>query len=253
MKTTSRRPSGPKTHRTPSQMTNRALLMAIAAVIALATVVSTEAQADTLSFRLGGSDAAVTDDSYDFLSDDPFLSMGQLGVHYALLDNLWVGMEYAWGVENLDPLQGVSTTLDIDGLYLSARGQYEVLSFLTPYAVLGGGFNNMELDVTVAGQSRAQTATTFLAYGLIGTEIHLPKSSLRKLFKISKRGWARDLTIGFALEAGYQWSGQADFTELSRPSSDDEPEQAPLEASDLNLGTVDLSGVVMRSAFFVRF
>lgn len=243
--------------RSPRRLTTRLLMLAILSIITATTLLDASvATADTLSLRLGGSDAAVTDDSYDFLnSDDSFLSMGHLAAHATFIPNLWIGLEYAWGFEQATPAAGMATEFDIDGLYLSARGQYEVLPFLSPYVSFGGGFHHITLNATIGDEEREQTRVTPAFTGFVGAELHVPRTWLRRIFKTQDHRLLRDLTVGIIFEGGYQWTGTAKFDELARPDfeREPEPEDRPLDANSVRLGEVDLSGVILRSALVVRF
>ena len=231
------------------------LLATIAVVIVGATSLGAEAQADDFSFRLGGSDAAITDKGYDFLSADNFLSMGHLSGQLALMEHVWVGLEYNWALEQADPITDVSTKLDIDGLSASVRAQADLLPFLTPYIAAGVGFEHLELSVALAGQAREQDAFIGIFHGLIGVDLHVPSAWMRRVFNISKRGWAGDMTFGIVFEGGYQLATAADFSQLTPPEPDKEPEpeDKPIDAASVGLGELDLSGVILRSAFMIRF
>lgn len=224
---------------------------------ALLLVVTTTAavSAETLRLSLGGSDAAVTDTGYDYLSDDNFLSMAQLGVDFSPVKGFWVGLEYDWAVKSSSAFPALDTTLDVDGLLVNARYEYDVLSFFSPYVQVGGGFYHFELDAEFGSETREDDAYAGTFIGLIGAEFHVPTSFMRRLFGINKRGWARDLTFGFMIEGGYRLVTNATFDNLVRPEPDKEPEpeDRPIETAPLSFGDVDLSGVIMRSALVVRF
>lgn len=243
--------------RSPRRLTTALLALTIVGIITTTTLLSVKtAEADTLSLRVGGSDAAITDDSYDFLNDnDSFLSMGQVAAHATFIPNFWFGLEYVWGVEQATPTTGMATEFDVDGLYLSARGQYEVLPFLAPYVSFGGGFHHITLNATLGDEEREQSRVTPAFMGLVGAELHVPRPWLRRTFKTQNHWLLRDLTLGIVFEGGYQWTGTARFNELTRPpfEREPEPEDRPLDAQSIRLGEVDLSGVILRSAFVVRF
>ena len=234
-------------------MTRQHLTAVAVALLLLALPVG--ASAETLRFELGGSDAAVTDTGFDYLSDDNFLTLGQLGADFSFVPGFWVGLEYDYGRKKDTAFPGLDTTLDVDGLLINARYEYDVLSFLRPYVQVGGGFYHLELDANFSGEKREDDAFSAAFLGLVGVEFMVPHELVRRMFGISKRSWAGDFTFGFMLEGGYRYVSGATFDELVRPEPDKkpDPEDLPLDTAAINLGDVDFSGVVMRSALVVRF
>lgn len=252
------------THHTTAPRLAIFALTLLASACLLATLAPNQAQAQHLSLRLGGSDAAVTDDAFDFVSDNNFLSLGQLALEASFIDHLWFGVEYQWGREEFSPIKDpnsfgddgtVNNSLDIDGLMLTARGNIDLLDFLSLYATVGGGFYSLEMLTELAGEEREQSHFVPTGMGLVGVELRVPSDWMRSLFRISRRSWASDLSIGVVLEGGYLMAGSADFNKMQRPEfeREPEPEDRPLDAAATSLGTLDLSGVIMRSALMVRF
>jgi hypothetical protein len=225
------------------------------AVAGLCLLAASEAGAQELRLHLGGSDAAVTDDAYDYLGEGTFLSLSQLGAEIAPLEGLFFGLEYQWGASAGSAVESLDTTLDIDGLLLTGRYEYAPLSFLAVYGGLGGGFYHLELDATLVGEAREQDRFTGVFQGALGAEVYVPRGILGKIFGLSRRDAGGDLTVGFLLEVGYRLALEADFDKLARPEPDKEPEpeDRPLEAAALDLGSLDLSGVMMRAALTLRF
>jgi hypothetical protein len=228
-----------------------ATLVVAASLLTLPSIAS----AEHLKFTLGGSDSAVTDTGYDHLSDSNFFSMGQLGADFSFVEGFWVGLEYNWGIKRDTAYEGLDTTLDVDGLLINARYEYDVASFVAPYVQVGGGFYHMELDANINGETREADdfAGTFL--GLVGFELHVPTKIVRRVFGISKRSTMGDLTFGLTLEGGYRVVSNASFNKLVRPEPDKkpDPEDLPLDTTAAQFGDIDFSGVVMRSALVVRF
>ncbi len=239
-----------------TRLINLLLVVSIIATISMSTLFGATANADSMEIRLGGSESAVTDEGYDFLSEDNFLSVGQLSIQIPLLtDHLWIGVEYNWGIESFDPFGDVSNNLDIDGLSATARLQHQLTSFMTPYLGTGVGFSHLDLSSVLAGQVREQDAFIGVFTFLGGVDLHMPTALMRKMFNISRRSWAKDLTFGIILEGGYQLATSADFDALTEPEPDREPkpEDKPIEAASVGFGAIDLSGVIMRSALVIRF
>ena len=232
---------------------NKHLIMAL--VCAAALLVSATAGAESLKFTLGGSDSAVTDTGYDYLDDDNFLTMGQLGADFTFVPGFWVGVEYDWGVRRDNTFGRLDTTLDIDGLLVNARYEYDVASFFSPYVQAGGGFYHLQLGANFGDERREDDAFAGVFHGLVGVEFHVPKKIVRRIFGISKRSTMGDFTFGFMLEGGYRVVTESSFNDLIRPEPDKkpEPEDRPLETEPVRFGDLDLSGVVMRSALVVRF
>ncbi len=221
----------------------------------IAALGSTALAQETLQLSLGGSESTVTDGGFDYLSDDPFLSLGQLHVEASFVPNLWFGLEYQWGVEEDDTFVGIDTSLDIDGLMLTTRYQYDALPFLAPYVGFAGGFYHLKMDAKLINEDREQSLFIPGFQGALGVSIHSPRGWLARTFQFSRRSWAGQLGIVIIFELGYRLVGDASFDNLVRPELDKEPEPEDrlLETSATNLGDVDLSGVMARSALVVRF
>jgi hypothetical protein len=228
-------------------------------VLALATAASicaSPAPADAEAIiMLGGKDQAVSDDSYDFLSDNQFLSAGHLSVAVGVFDRIFVGLEYVWAEEDFEPFDAVHNVLQLDGLTLISRFELPVSDFFRPYVSVGLGVYYADLMATVSSAEREQQLWLPAASGLVGVELVVPPRFVRTFLGISKSSVFSELTFGFNLEAGYEWVLTADFDNLQRPEPDVEPapEDRPIEPLGIQYGDVDLSGAMMRSAFVTRF
>ena len=228
--------------------------LATTIVLSLVTLtLASSAQAEFIRLSLGGSESAVTDNGYDYLSEDNFLSVGQLGVDVEVLPGLWAGLEYNGATIEDTPFPGLQTSLDIDGLLAHARYEYSVASFLSAHVQAGGGFYHLALGATIGAEDRQDTRYVGTALALAGIEFHVPRGIIRRFFGTSRRDKKGDLTFGFTLEGGYRLVTTADFDSLSRAEPDKEPEDRPIDTTDINFGRLDLSGVVLRSALVVRF
>jgi hypothetical protein len=232
-----------------------------AAPLALLCVMlsSQGASAELLRLSLGGSDTLVSDPSYNYVSDDNFLSLGQLGLDFKVAQGdwggLWVGGEYQWAQETGGPLSGASSVLDLDGGTLRVRYEYEPLSFLGVWAGAGAGVQHINLRLNLAEQDREQALYAWNAEGLVGVDVHIPKGLLGRLFGGSRRGAASEWTVGVSLEGGYRASLDAEFDNLALPEPEKEPdpEDRDIPTDPLSFGTLNLSGAVMRASLYVRF
>lgn len=228
-------------------------------VVALAIAASTLATPQTADaeaiLALGGKDQAVSDDSYDFLSDDQFLSAGHLSVAVGVIDRLFVGLDYVWASEESSPFVAAHSVLDLDALMLTSRVELPATDFFRPYASLGAGVTYADLLVTLSGADREQQLWLPTVSGLVGVELVVPPNLMRRVLGIPKSSVFANLTVGVNLEAGYEWMLEADFDDLKVPEPDVEPkpEDRPLDSLGIKYGTVDMSGAVMRSAIVTRF
>jgi len=234
----------------------RSLRLGLPALVALATLMTAaEASAGDFILSLGGSEQAITDDAWDYLSDDGFLSDSHLTVQVPVVDGVNVGLEYDWATETFDPYKDVSTTLGLDTLLVTSRFEHELFGFFAPYAYVGAGFTYAFLEASFDGDDREQSAWMFHGVALAGLEVHLPTDWVRKFFGIARGSYAEDLTAGFYFEGGYRLTTEASFDDLVRPEPDKkpDPEDLPLATSAIGVGSVDLSGVLLRSGLRLRF
>lgn len=216
-------------------------------------LLASTAQAQMFKLSLGGSDAAVTDDSYDYVDDDPFLSLGQFGAEVSPVENLWLGLEYQWGQAQGEAITQVNLDTELGGAMFTARYEVVPLSFLAAYGRVGGGFLQLDMEADVQLQTYSQSRYIGVGEGAVGVEVFVPRGTLSRVFGFSRRSWAGELTVGLLLEAGYRFTGEAEFDKLERPSVGAQEGEPALEVNTLDLGTVDLSGVMMRSALTVSF
>ena len=223
-------------------------------VIGGSTLVCGEARADFL-VSIGGAEQAVTDQSYDYLSEDGFLSDSHLKVQLPL-GPVYLGLEYGWATEEFDPFNDIDTSLELDSLLVTSRFGHEFFDIVEPYVAIGLGFTYADLALSIRQLGRRdQDAWLFNGYAVGGVEAHLPGSLIRSLFGIARGSYAEDLTAGIYVEGGYRFTSTADFDKLERPEPDKEPdpENRQLPTSALSFGSVDLSGVMLRSGLVVRF
>ncbi|MBH23151.1 MAG: hypothetical protein CMH57_01570 [Myxococcales bacterium] len=205
----------------------------------------------------GGGDRAIPDESFDYLSDDDrsFISSGFLTVQREAFYEFYLGVEYTWATEDAEPFSGLSTHLNTTGLLAVARLEHEVAPWFVPYLQVGAGAYYARLEVKLDDETRQQGVWVPGMSQLGGLEFRLPKPALRKVFGSTPNDALWNFTAGLAIEAGYLHVGTATFDDLQRPAPQRtlDPDEAPLPASPLSFGEVDLSGPMLRFALHVRF
>jgi hypothetical protein len=227
--------------------------ISLAVALGCTLLLASTAQAQTFKLSLGGSDSAVTDDSYDYAGEGPFLSLGQFGAEFSPLEGLWLGAEYQWGEANGDAVDQIYLNTQIDGALATARYEVTPLPFLSAYGRVGGGFMLLDMEADVQLQNYSQARYIGVGEGALGVEVFLPRGTLGRVFGFSRRAWASQMTVGILLEAGYRLTSEASFDDLERPNSSGDEDNVAIETNTLDLGSMDLSGVMMRSALTLSF
>ncbi len=229
----------------------------IALLTTLFAGIGTVAYADT-SVTLGGSDRLVLDENYDYLVDDDvnrqrFYGAMMLQVHHEIMDYVSIGAEYQ-GHRHKGELLSSNFTFDTVGLLVMSRLQFPLDGdTFVPYTTLGLGGQHALLRVS-GTETREQTQWVPMGYGALGIEIHVPRRMVRQLLGNARGSTMGEFTAGFIMELGYAYAGELNWDNLQRPEPD-KPSEAPdlVDSPGTNLGSVDLSGVMMRFGVQARF
>lgn len=211
--------------------------------------------------RVNGDFLFSNDTSYDVFSSKDKRSGLDLSFSYSLY---YAGCAVLFDIEAgyiyFPPVEGTlfgsySTSLLTHGAYGGARIHLRIdrkyISWLQPYIRINGGWMwaKAELSSPGDGPSMEDWGNNGMVYGGAGVQMTIPQAMMkgkRRRVCISKY-----FSVGVGIEVGYLWTAPFRFSMTRKDDSDGKVDPIPVEGMDL--GPLDLKGLMARFSFVVTF
>lgn len=220
----------------------------------LTTLCASNAMADELSLELENQAVYSTDASLDVIDNDDTQSTVNLTIGYStprLSEHLRLLFSYQNTFQQFSEQTRLGGALKTEWhqarFLLGADIGPELWGFFRPKARIGLGYSLQELKLTTSDKPLMDYAHDFTAFGAVGAEVVL---HLRDYTDPAELPYLSRVSLGLQSLYGYSYQTNADFDEL-RVDGESLPDDDPWRRSDVNIGTIDNSGMFWTFGFMV--
>jgi hypothetical protein len=233
-------------------MKNTTLTLLFLGLLLLARPAAADDDFTEVNLILGAHSEMITDNAYDYYSNDDWHGAGYLAFEVEVWHNLFVQLGIDMSDSRLDLFDRYDTALRIREPRLGVRYGYTFLDAIRPYASVAATYAFMRTDISLwddhvtgyeDGWGDGELGGRFAA----GCEFFLP----RRIFGKDRTGLFKDFTLGLAIEAGYALSQPFELDRMEHGKDGNLSKEPPLTAGQLDLGELDKSGFFL--AFDFRF